>query len=173
MHIIIFLSSLIIFSLVQEAVPLRYVTIRKKTLAQLPFHANLKCELWWTSWKYVCHFDRFDPYGKSGFATCRICKSSVHQSGSHYCQGCAYKKGETASAEMRFCFRHTSICSHHPLFLLCRNLCHVWEEGSWHQELQTDLSLIYYLFLEVFVFSWEGNVCEWLCWLFHVLRMII
>uniref|UniRef100_A0AAY4C4L3 Cysteine-rich PDZ-binding protein n=1 Tax=Denticeps clupeoides TaxID=299321 RepID=A0AAY4C4L3_9TELE len=36
---------------------------------------------------------RFDPYGKSGFATCRICKSSVHQSGSHYCQGCAYKKG--------------------------------------------------------------------------------
>ncbi|XP_059386918.1 cysteine-rich PDZ-binding protein isoform X3 [Carassius carassius] len=23
----------------------------------------------------------------------RICKSSVHQSGSHYCQGCAYKKG--------------------------------------------------------------------------------
>ncbi|KAM6951455.1 cysteine-rich PDZ-binding protein [Aplochiton taeniatus] len=39
---------------------------------------------------------RFDPYGKSGksgFATCRICKSSVHQLGSHYCQGCAYKKG--------------------------------------------------------------------------------
>lgn len=24
---------------------------------------------------------------------CRICKSSVHQPGSHYCQGCAYKKG--------------------------------------------------------------------------------
>lgn len=24
---------------------------------------------------------------------CRICKSSVHQRGSHYCQGCAYKKG--------------------------------------------------------------------------------
>uniref|UniRef100_A0A4W5KW95 Cysteine-rich PDZ-binding protein n=5 Tax=Salmoninae TaxID=504568 RepID=A0A4W5KW95_9TELE len=42
---------------------------------------------------------RFDPYGKpgksgkSGFGICRICKSSVHQSGSHYCQGCAYKKG--------------------------------------------------------------------------------
>ncbi|XP_064174117.1 cysteine-rich PDZ-binding protein isoform X1 [Anguilla rostrata] len=36
---------------------------------------------------------RFDPYGKSRFATCRICKSSVHQSGSNYCQGCAYKKG--------------------------------------------------------------------------------
>uniref|UniRef100_A0A674PHV1 Cysteine-rich PDZ-binding protein n=1 Tax=Takifugu rubripes TaxID=31033 RepID=A0A674PHV1_TAKRU len=30
---------------------------------------------------------------KTGFAICRICKSSVHQSGSHYCQGCAYKKG--------------------------------------------------------------------------------
>lgn len=39
---------------------------------------------------------RFDPYGKTGFAICRICKSSVHQSGSHYCQGCAYKKGTGA-----------------------------------------------------------------------------
>uniref|UniRef100_A0A8C0ZDE2 Cysteine-rich PDZ-binding protein n=1 Tax=Cyanistes caeruleus TaxID=156563 RepID=A0A8C0ZDE2_CYACU len=37
---------------------------------------------------------RFDPYGKNKFAICRICKSSVHQPGSHYCQGCAYKKGE-------------------------------------------------------------------------------
>lgn len=40
---------------------------------------------------------RFDPYGKAGFAICRICKSSVHQSGSHYCQGCAYKKGTGAA----------------------------------------------------------------------------
>ncbi|XP_012509239.1 PREDICTED: cysteine-rich PDZ-binding protein [Propithecus coquereli] len=38
---------------------------------------------------------RFDPYGKNKFSTCRICKSSVHQPGSHYCQGCAYKKGKT------------------------------------------------------------------------------
>uniref|UniRef100_A0A8B9BBV6 Cysteine-rich PDZ-binding protein n=1 Tax=Anser brachyrhynchus TaxID=132585 RepID=A0A8B9BBV6_9AVES len=37
-------------------------------------------------------FARFDPYGKNKFAICRICKSSVHQPGSHYCQGCAYKK---------------------------------------------------------------------------------
>ncbi|KAK1882048.1 Cysteine-rich PDZ-binding protein [Dissostichus eleginoides] len=36
---------------------------------------------------------RFDPYSKTDFATCRICRSSVHQHGSHYCQGCAYKKG--------------------------------------------------------------------------------
>ncbi|KAM5252188.1 cysteine-rich PDZ-binding protein [Hipposideros larvatus] len=36
---------------------------------------------------------RFDPYGKNKFSICRICKSSVHQPGSHYCQGCAYKKG--------------------------------------------------------------------------------
>ncbi|XP_072366772.1 cysteine-rich PDZ-binding protein isoform X1 [Scyliorhinus torazame] len=36
---------------------------------------------------------RFDPYGKSRFSVCRICKSSVHQAGSNYCQGCAYKKG--------------------------------------------------------------------------------
>ena len=34
---------------------------------------------------------RFTPYGT--FGKCRICKSSVHQVGSHYCQGCAYKKG--------------------------------------------------------------------------------
>ncbi|XP_011791409.1 PREDICTED: cysteine-rich PDZ-binding protein [Colobus angolensis palliatus] len=37
---------------------------------------------------------RFDPYGKNKFSTCRICKSSVHQPGSHYCQGCAYKKAQ-------------------------------------------------------------------------------
>ncbi|XP_030354619.1 cysteine-rich PDZ-binding protein isoform X3 [Strigops habroptila] len=41
---------------------------------------------------------RFDPYGKNKFAICRICKSSVHQPGSHYCQGCAYKKGSHPSA---------------------------------------------------------------------------
>uniref|UniRef100_A0A8C2QES4 Cysteine-rich PDZ-binding protein n=1 Tax=Cricetulus griseus TaxID=10029 RepID=A0A8C2QES4_CRIGR len=35
----------------------------------------------------------FDPYGKNKFSACRICKSSEHQPGSHYCQGCAYKKG--------------------------------------------------------------------------------
>uniref|UniRef100_A0A8D2DUK9 Cysteine-rich PDZ-binding protein n=1 Tax=Sciurus vulgaris TaxID=55149 RepID=A0A8D2DUK9_SCIVU len=33
---------------------------------------------------------RFDPYGKNKFSTCRICKISVHQPGSHYCQGCAW-----------------------------------------------------------------------------------
>lgn len=34
---------------------------------------------------------RFTPYGK--FAECRICRQKVHQVGSNYCQGCAYKKG--------------------------------------------------------------------------------
>lgn len=41
----------------------------------------------------------FDPYSKTGFAICRICKSSVHQSGSHYCQGCAYKKGTSGTRD--------------------------------------------------------------------------
>ncbi|CAH1793097.1 unnamed protein product [Owenia fusiformis] len=36
--------------------------------------------------------NRFSPY-QSEFKKCRICKTSVHQPGSHYCQGCAYKKG--------------------------------------------------------------------------------
>ncbi|XP_013390429.1 cysteine-rich PDZ-binding protein [Lingula anatina] len=36
--------------------------------------------------------NRFNPY-TSTFAKCRICKQSVHQAGSHYCQGCAYKLG--------------------------------------------------------------------------------
>lgn len=36
--------------------------------------------------------NRFNPYSKS-FEKCRICKTVVHQPGSHYCQGCAYKKG--------------------------------------------------------------------------------
>ncbi|XP_074600693.1 cysteine-rich PDZ-binding protein [Brevipalpus obovatus] len=34
---------------------------------------------------------RFAPY--ANFEKCRICKQKVHQNGSHYCQGCAYKKG--------------------------------------------------------------------------------
>ena len=35
---------------------------------------------------------RFNPY-TSKFEKCRICKTVVHQAGSYYCQGCAYKKG--------------------------------------------------------------------------------
>ncbi|KAJ3055261.1 hypothetical protein HK097_011063 [Rhizophlyctis rosea] len=33
--------------------------------------------------------NRFAPYE----AKCKICKSRVHQQGSHYCQQCAYKNG--------------------------------------------------------------------------------
>ncbi|PVD26416.1 hypothetical protein C0Q70_14092 [Pomacea canaliculata] len=36
--------------------------------------------------------NRFNPYSSGSFEKCRVCKSSVHQPGSHYCQGCAYKK---------------------------------------------------------------------------------
>lgn len=36
--------------------------------------------------------NRFTPY-QSTFATCKICRTKVHQVGSHYCQDCAYKKG--------------------------------------------------------------------------------
>ncbi|KAL3874944.1 hypothetical protein ACJMK2_037894 [Sinanodonta woodiana] len=36
--------------------------------------------------------NRFSPYSTE-FEKCKICKSVVHQKGSHYCQGCAYKKG--------------------------------------------------------------------------------
>ncbi|KAL9954342.1 hypothetical protein ACROYT_G041866 [Oculina patagonica] len=35
--------------------------------------------------------DVFNPY--STFNKCKICKQTVHQAHSHYCQGCAYKKG--------------------------------------------------------------------------------
>ncbi|XP_014665232.1 PREDICTED: cysteine-rich PDZ-binding protein-like [Priapulus caudatus] len=36
---------------------------------------------------------RYKPYkGSDQFEKCRICKSRVHQVGSYYCQGCAYKK---------------------------------------------------------------------------------
>lgn len=31
----------------------------------------------------------FEPYS----VKCKICKQKVHQLGSHYCQGCAYKLG--------------------------------------------------------------------------------
>ncbi|XP_074805485.1 cysteine-rich PDZ-binding protein isoform X1 [Natator depressus] len=73
---------------------------------------------------------RFDPYGKNKFAICRICKSSVHQPGSHYCQGCAYKK---------------------------RHLLNVWEKSLGYQELQTNICLIMlsedfmHLFLKIFI----------------------
>lgn len=38
---------------------------------------------------------RFSPYSANAGALnkCRICGQRVHQKGSHYCQGCAYKKG--------------------------------------------------------------------------------
>jgi len=41
--------------------------------------------------KLLSKSGRFSPYGQ--FNKCRICKQSVHQAGSRYCQGCAYKKG--------------------------------------------------------------------------------
>jgi len=36
--------------------------------------------------------NRYNPYTED-FKQCRICKTSVHQAGCHFCQGCAYKKG--------------------------------------------------------------------------------
>jgi len=36
--------------------------------------------------------NRHNPYEDSA-KVCRICKQSVHQAGSHYCQHCAYKRG--------------------------------------------------------------------------------
>ncbi|ESO85660.1 hypothetical protein LOTGIDRAFT_229474 [Lottia gigantea] len=54
---------------------------------------------------------RFSPYGE--FGKCRICKSSVHQAGSHYCQGCAYKKGICAMCGKKIIetknYRQTSV----------------------------------------------------------------
>ncbi len=35
----------------------------------------------------------YQPYAEQKFEKCRICKHSVHQVGSHYCQTCAYQKG--------------------------------------------------------------------------------
>ena len=38
--------------------------------------------------------NRHNPYASAAaLAKCRICAQKVHQTGSHYCQGCAYKKG--------------------------------------------------------------------------------
>ena len=45
---------------------------------------------------------RFDPYGKNKFSTCRICKSSVHQPGSHYCQAVPTKRASALCVEKRF-----------------------------------------------------------------------
>ncbi|XP_067682286.1 cysteine-rich PDZ-binding protein-like [Haliotis asinina] len=56
--------------------------------------------------------NRFNPYS-TGFDKCRICKSVVHQPGSHYCQGCAYKKGICAMCGKKIIdttnYRQTSV----------------------------------------------------------------
>lgn len=36
--------------------------------------------------------NRYNPT-TTAFRMCRICRTKVHQPGSHYCQACAYKKG--------------------------------------------------------------------------------
>ncbi|KRY75640.1 Cysteine-rich PDZ-binding protein, partial [Trichinella pseudospiralis] len=36
---------------------------------------------------------RYVPHKNDQFNRCRICRSVVHQPGSHYCQSCAYQKG--------------------------------------------------------------------------------
>ncbi|XP_076095763.1 cysteine-rich PDZ-binding protein-like [Mytilus galloprovincialis] len=55
--------------------------------------------------------NRFAPY--EGFAKCKIYRSSVHQKGSHYCQGCAYKKGICAMCGKKIIetknYRQTSV----------------------------------------------------------------
>lgn len=77
---------------------------------------------------------RFDPYSKSGFAICRICKSSVHQSGSHYCQGCAYKKGICAMCGKKVLdtknYKQTSVWRWQSV----RTGFNTWERNvlSWH-----------------------------------------
>jgi len=35
---------------------------------------------------------RYNPY-TTKFSKCKVCKSTIHQTGSTYCQGCAYKLG--------------------------------------------------------------------------------
>ncbi|UJR09092.1 hypothetical protein I4U23_013339 [Adineta vaga] len=35
---------------------------------------------------------RYSPY-TTKFTKCKLCKSTIHQPGSSYCQGCAYKLG--------------------------------------------------------------------------------
>nr|XP_054486114.1 cysteine-rich PDZ-binding protein isoform X1 [Agelaius phoeniceus] len=62
---------------------------------------------------------RFDPYGKNKFAICRICKSSVHQPGSHYCQGCAYKKGQN---EEHWAYSYP-LCCCLPAMQLLKRMC--------------------------------------------------
>ncbi|XP_025104787.1 cysteine-rich PDZ-binding protein-like [Pomacea canaliculata] len=57
--------------------------------------------------------NRFNPYSSGSFEKCRVCKSSVHQPGSHYCQGCAYKKGICAMCGKKIIdtknYRQTSV----------------------------------------------------------------
>ncbi len=55
---------------------------------------------------------RSSPYSTK-FEKCRICKTVVHQAGSYYCQGCAYKKGICAMCGVKILdtknYRQTSV----------------------------------------------------------------
>lgn len=42
--------------------------------------------------KDLCYNSIFHLF-QAKFVECRICRTKVHQAGSNFCQGCAYKKG--------------------------------------------------------------------------------
>lgn len=48
---------------------------------------------------------RYNPYTKE-FKKCRICKQTVHQVGSHYCQACAYKVGKQEGFSFVLCQKY-------------------------------------------------------------------
>ena len=58
-----------------------------------------------------CHGSlfRFNPYER--FNKCGICKQTVHQKHSHYCQQCAYKNGATTHLRCVATHSSTGICA--------------------------------------------------------------
>lgn len=69
--------------------------------------------------------------------------------------------------------RHTSIfCSHHPSFSTFTGICAMCGKKVIDTKNYKQTSVWFIIGWWRFVFSWEGDVCGCLCWLFQVLRMI-
>ena len=92
--------------------------------------------------KALSSSSRYDP--KAVMRKCRICATKLHQQGSYYCQGCAYKKGWRS-----YFINYEDIFLNNHFF--CRNLCDVREENPGNQKLSSisNLKIVFEILITV------------------------
>lgn len=73
------------------------------------------CRCVWRNFLFL-----FSEFYCGFFRCCRICRSKVHQVGSHYCQACAYKKGICAMCGKKLLdtknYKQSATWAHHRPF---------------------------------------------------------